>query len=150
MDSSVLTRDRPAHVHTVDSADEASGNDSLVLVIARVLYGGILALMALDNLGSLDQRIDYARSKGAPVPRISVPFISGALFSGSLGVVFWRRPTIAAGAVATFFVAVTPQMHDFWALDDEDQRQQQRRHFLKNTALLGGALAFMRLGAATE
>jgi hypothetical protein len=34
-------------------------------------------------------------------------------------------------------------MHDFWTIDDEEQQEQEMFHFLKNLALLGGALAFL-------
>jgi hypothetical protein len=45
---------------------------------------------------------------------------------------------------------VTPILHDFWNHDDPEQRQQELQQFLKNTALLGAALAFLRLGRWTE
>ncbi len=148
MASSVLTREPDEQATTVQVEDRAeTEGHSTAFRLARVLYGGVLAVMALDNVRNLHQRIGYAQSKDAPAPTLTVPFINGALLSGSLGLVFWRLPTFAAGAVATFFVAVTPQMHDFWAIDDHEERQQQRVHFLKNTALLGGALAFMKRGA---
>lgn len=37
-------------------------------------------------------------------------------------------------------------MHDFWNEDDPQQQQQELTHFLKNTALLGAALAFLEVG----
>lgn len=133
----------------MDSATptDDSGGHSVGMRLARVLYGGVLATMALDNFCHLHQRIGYAQSKGAPSPDRSVPFISGSLLFGSLGILVWRLPRLASGAVATFLIAVTPVMHDFWTIDDPDQRRQQRTQFLKNTALLGGALAFLTLGS---
>mgnify|MGYP006299925753 CR=1 FL=1 len=46
--------------------------------------------------------------------------------------------------VATFFVLVTPKMHDFWAVPED--RQEELTNFLKNTELLGTALVFLALG----
>ncbi|MFB6178951.1 MAG: DoxX family protein [Halorientalis sp.] len=148
MDTSALIRD-PREQSTTDDVtiEVETPSHSLAFLLARFLYGGVLTLLALGNFRHLHQRIGYAQSKDAPKPELTVPFISGALLSGSLGIVFWRVPTFAAGAVASFLVAVTPQMHDFWAVDDPDERSQERIQFLKNTALLGGALAFMLRGS---
>ena len=126
--------------------NEGSVVDTLLFRLGRGLFGGILAFMALDNLRQLNERIAYAKSKGAPYPDVSVPAVSGGLLLGSLGVALWRLPSVAAALVAWFFVSVTPVMHDFWALDDPEQKQQQIFHFLKNTALFGAALAFLKLG----
>ncbi|WP_137283481.1 DoxX family protein [Halorussus salinisoli] len=114
--------------------------------LARVLFGGVLAFMAVDNFRNLEETIEYAESQGAPIAETSVPFISGSLLFGGLGIAAWKLPRLAAGAVATFFVGTTPIMHDFWTIDDEQEKQQQMIHFLKNVALLGGALAFLRIG----
>ncbi|WP_440007514.1 DoxX family protein [Halomicrococcus sp. SG-WS-1] len=113
--------------------------------LARVLFGGVLAFTALDNFRDLDEMIAYAKGKDAPMPERTVPAISGTLLFGGGGIALWKLPTLAAGAVATFLVSTTPFMHDFWNVEDDQQREQQMTHFLKNAALLGGALAFMRV-----
>lgn len=120
--------------------------ESPLFRIGRALYGGVLAFNALDNLRNLQERIAYAEAKDAPQPSISVPTISGGLLLGGLGVVLWRAPAAAAGAVAAFLAATTPVMHDFWNQDDPEQKQQELIHFLKNVALLGAALAFLKVG----
>ena len=56
---------------------------------------------------------------------------------------------LAAVAIAAFFVGVTPTMHDFWNME-EDQREQQLIHFLKNIVMLAGALVFLALGTEDE
>ena len=118
--------------------------------VGRALFGGLLAFMAVDNLRNLDERIGYAESKGVPFPNVSVPVGSANLFLGGVGIALWRRPASAAAAVASFFITTTPIMHDFWAVDDPEQKQQEVFQFLKNTALLGAALAFLRIGRRTE
>jgi uncharacterized membrane protein YphA (DoxX/SURF4 family) len=128
------------------TGESAPKTHSTSFKLARALFGGVLAFTALDNLRNLDEMVGYAESKGAPDPETTVPFISGSLLFGGLGIAAWKLPRLAAGAVATFLVAVTPAMHDFWAIDDDQQKEQELIHFLKNTALLGGALAFLRIG----
>lgn len=90
----------------------------------------------------MEGTIGYAEAMGVPNADKLVPFSVGMLSFGSIGIALWRLPTLAAGAVATFLVGVTPQMHRFWEAD-EDQKQSERTHFVKNAAMLGGALAFL-------
>lgn len=132
-----------------DPDESRPKTDSATFRLARALFGGVLAFLALDNFRNLDGRVQYAESKGAPSPDLTVPFASGALFFGGLGIAFWKLPTLAAGAVLTFFAGVTPEMHDFWKVEGEEQ-QQQLIHFLKNTALFGAGLAFLRIAARSR
>lgn len=124
--------------------------ESSLFRLGRGLFGGVLALNAIDNLRNLDQRIAYAEAKDVPYPDLTVPGASGGLLLGGVGVVLWRIPSAAAAAVAWFLAAVTPVMHDFWNHDDPDRKQDELVHFLKNTALLGAALAFLRVGRRDE
>jgi uncharacterized membrane protein YphA (DoxX/SURF4 family) len=74
-----------------------------------------------------------------------MPGISGLLLAGGVGIAAWKYPRVAGGAIASFFIGITPVMHDFWNREGQE-RQQEVSHFLKNLALLGAALAFSRLG----
>lgn len=122
------------------TTDERSCGKGFLL--ARLLFGGVLAFSAIDNLRDLDNMIEYAESKNAPQPERTVPFISGTLLFGSVGIALWRLPRLAAVSVLAFLVSITPVMHDFWSVD-EDQKETQMIHFLKNVGLIGGALAFL-------
>jgi putative oxidoreductase len=110
--------------------------------LGRALFGGVLAFMALDNFRDLDSMVGYADSKGVPEAEKLVPFSSGMLLFGGIGITLGRFGRLAPGAVVTWFVGVTPQMHDFWNMED-DQREQQMIHFLKNLVMLGGAIFFL-------
>lgn len=121
-----------------------SRSQSPLFRIGRLLFGGVLALNAVDNLRNLDERVAYAKAKNAPAPEQSVPLISSGLLFGGLGVALWQRPATAAAAIAGFLASVTPVMHDFWNHEDEEQKRQELVHFLKNTALLGAAIAFVK------
>ncbi|QCS42547.1 DoxX family membrane protein [Natrinema versiforme] len=131
-------------------ADENSVAESGPSRLGRVLFGAVLAFMAMDNLRNLEARIQYAESKNAPIPSLSVPATSGGLLFGGLGVALWRVPAASAAAVAGFFAGATPVMHDFWTVDDPELRQQEFFHFAKNAALLGAALVFVKLGLSED
>jgi putative oxidoreductase len=49
-------------------------------------------------------------------------------------------PRLAALTLAGSLVPTTFGGHRFWEIEDPMQRAQQRTHFLKNTAILGGLL----------
>ncbi|WP_309062363.1 DoxX family protein [Streptomyces sp.] len=51
-----------------------------------------------------------------------------------------RMPRPAALALAATLVPTTLAAHRFWEEEDQDRRVQQRVHFLKNLAMLGGLL----------
>lgn len=120
---------------------ETSSSPSTTFCLGRLLYGGILAMMAVDGLRNAEGRAQYAESKGVPMPERSNKIAHYLLLSGGVGVALWRLPRLASAAVATFFLGVTPMMHDFWAHDDPETAQQEQINFLKNTALFGTALA---------
>lgn len=110
--------------------------------LGRSLYAGILAYMALDGFRNNDKRVEIAREKGVPVPDLSVPFVTGMLFVANLGVLFWRYPRASAGALVVFFLGTTPVIHDFWTMEGEERREN-KVNFLKNVALLGGAIVLL-------
>ncbi|WP_277542797.1 DoxX family protein [Haloarcula laminariae] len=128
--------------------DGPSDQSSRSFRLGRLLYGGVLAVMAVDGLRNAESRAQYAEAKGVPMPEVSNKAAHGLLLFGGVGVSLWRLPRLAALAVATFFLGVTPMMHDFWAADEPEEAQQQQIQFLKNTALFGTALAL--LGVASR
>lgn len=113
--------------------------------LGRALFGGVLAYTAIDNLRDIEGMSAYADSKGVPAADRLVPLSSVMLLFGGIATVLGRAPRLAGGAIAAFLVGVTPTMHDFWNMDEEE-RDGQLIHFLKNTAMLGGALFFLGSG----
>lgn len=112
-------------------------------MLGRLLFGGILAVAAINSFRDLEGQIAYAESKNVKYAHYLVTFSSGMLAFGSIEVALWRLPKLATGAVVTFFAAVTPTMHDFWIVSGQE-RQNEPNHFIKNGATLGAALAFLR------
>lgn len=110
--------------------------------LGRALYSGILAYMALDGFKNNDKRVQIARSKGVPFPDIAVPFVTGMLLVANLGILFWKFPRASAGALVVFFLGTTPKIHDFWTMEGKE-RQNNKINFLKNLALLGGAVVLL-------
>ena len=125
-----------------ESTDSAGSDDGVLFLLARLLFAVPLGFTALNHWKDMEGTIGYAEAMGVPNAEKLVPFSVGMLSFGSVGIALWRLPTLAAGAVATFLVGVTPQMHKFWEAD-EDQKQAEQTQFVKNVSLLGGAIAFL-------
>lgn len=114
----------------------------VALLLARVLFGAVFAFTGLNHFLDAEGMIGYAEAKGIPAASIGVPASGGLLIAGGLGIALGVYPAVAAGAIAVFLLVATPTMHDFWNAP-EDQKQGELNNFLKNTALLGGALTFL-------
>lgn len=117
-----------------------TGIESVLLVVARLLFGGVIAFMGLNHFLQLDQMTGYAQFKGLPAPKLSVAASGAVLVLGGLGIIVGVFPLVSALAVAGFLVISALMMHDFWAVDEEDQ-QDEMTAFLKNIVMAGGALA---------
>ena len=130
---------------TESGADDGGSDRRPPGLLGRLLFGGILAFNGLNHFRNAEGMAGYAESKGVPRADLAVPFTGGMLVFGGLGIAAWRLPRLAAGAAASFLAATTPVMHDFWAADEE-QKQSEMNSFLKNVAMLGGALAFLDRG----
>ena len=117
--------------------------------LGRLLYGGVLAFMGVNHFQNAEEMSGYAESKGIPAADLAVPFTGGMLLFGGLGITLWRLPRLAAGAIVTFFLGVTPTIHDFWNAGEEEQ-QDEMTQFLKNTAMLGAALSLFSVAGDAE
>lgn len=80
----------------------------------------------VDGVTLPDDTRDAVRINGA------VQLVAGGLLAIN------RVPRLAATALAASLVPTTLAGHRFWEIEDEDARAQQRIHFFKNLAMLGG------------
>lgn len=119
----------------------ATGAEAVVLLVARVLFGGVLAFMGLNHFMQTEQMTGYAQHKGLPAPKAGVLASGAALVLAGLAIVAGVFPLLAAAVLAGFLLVSAVVFHNFWAVP-EDQQQDEMTHFLKNVAMAGGALAF--------
>jgi len=124
-----------------------TGTEALLLVAARVLLGGVIAVMGVNHFLDRDQMTDYAAFKGLPAPTVSVLASGAVLVLGGVGIVVGVFPLVSALAVAGFLLVAAVTMHDFWAVEAAD-RQDELTQFFKNVVMAGGALGVAAL--ATE
>ena len=81
-----------------------AGLSGEAFLLARLLFGGVLAFMGVNHFMNTEAMAGYAEMKGIPAPTLSVVFTGGMLVFGGLGIAAGVLPTLAAGAV---FLAVS-------------------------------------------
>ena len=113
----------------------------------RLLFGGVLAFMGLNHFLNAEEMAAYAESKGIPAANFGVVASGALLVLGGLSLVLGAYPLLGAAALAAFLVVTTLAMHDFWNVSDPEARQSEVTDFLKNVALVGGALVLFSVGA---
>jgi uncharacterized membrane protein YphA (DoxX/SURF4 family) len=117
-----------------------------LFLLGRLLFGVTLAFMGLNHFMDVDTMAGYAEFKGLPAPRFSVIASGLVLVPGGLGVAAGAFPVLAAGALAAFLLASAVTMHDFWSIDDPEEKQSEMTSFLKNVYGAGAALALLAVG----
>ncbi|WP_128905141.1 DoxX family membrane protein [Halorubrum amylolyticum] len=117
-----------------------------LFLLGRLLFGVTLAFMGLNHFMDVDTMAGYAEFKGLPAPRFSVIASGLVLVLGGLGVAAGAFPVLAAGGLAAFLLASAVTMHDFWSIDDPEEKQNEMTSFLKNLYGVGAALALLAVG----
>jgi uncharacterized membrane protein YphA (DoxX/SURF4 family) len=84
----------------------------------------------------LAERIPAVPGKTEEAVRLNgaVQFAAGSMLAMGL------LPRLSSLAIAATLVPTTLAGHRFWEAEDEQERAQQRIHFLKNLAIFGGLL----------
>jgi len=127
------------------SAFSTSSLAAPVVALGRLLFVLIFLLAGPNHFSS--QTIAYAASQGVPLASIAVPFSGVLALAGGLSILLGYRAKIGAWLLALFLVAVTPMLHNFWAVSDPMMHQMHMVMFMKNLAMLGGALLITQVGS---
>ena len=130
----------PAQLQRTSVSVDAAGP---IVFLGRLLFALIFLMSGPMHFSS--QTIAYAASQGVPLASIAVPFSGLLALVGGLSIVFGYHARIGAWLIAVFLVGVTP-LHNFWAVTDPMMHQMQIVMFMKNVAMLGGALLISQLG----
>lgn len=123
-------------------------------LIARPMLASIFvvgAATALKNTSGSAAKADpvtsrlvpLAKKAGIPLPEnpeTLVKLNAGVQVAAGLALATGRAPRLSAAVLAASLVPTTAAGHRFWEQDDAAQRTQQRLHFFKNVALVGGLI----------
>jgi putative oxidoreductase len=109
-----------------------------LLLIARVLFASIFLLAAPRHFTA--EAAKHAADLGVPLARFAVPLSGVLALLGGIGVALGYQTRWSATLLIAFLVPVTLGMHAFWRIDDPAAFAVQRGMFMKNIAMIGGAI----------
>lgn len=130
------------------SADPYADGAVIVKVLAplgRALFASLFIFASLGHFSS--ESIAYAAAQGVPFANILVPLSGVMALVGGLSVLVGFKTRLGALLLLLFLVPVTLTMHNFWAVTEPAAAQIQQVMFMKNVALMGGALLLLCFGA---
>jgi putative oxidoreductase len=113
-------------------------------LLGRAIFGGFFVYNGINHLQNAKGIAPYAASKGVPSPVQAVQGTGVIMLAGGLSIMAGLRPKEGLAAIVAFLVPVSLQMHRFWE-EGGEKRQAEMIHFMKNMALVGAALAMMKI-----
>ena len=129
-------------------ASGAGGDDTCYLALAgRQLFAVIFIIASAGHFTA--DTVASAAQQGVPMAGLLVPVSGLIALAGGLSLLFGYRARLGAGLLVLFLVPVTLTMHNFWAMSDPMIFRIQLALFMRNVALLGGALLIARVGSGS-
>jgi putative oxidoreductase len=111
---------------------------NLASLFGRQLFSIIFILSSASHFKP--PTVEYAVQHGVPLASLLVPLSGIVALVGGLSVLLGYQTRLGAWLLTLFLIPVTLVMHNFWAAPDATAFQAERALFLRNVALLGGAL----------
>ena len=127
------------------ATESTSATKAAVVLLGRLLFAGIFLMFGPAHFSK--QLIGYAASQGVPLASVAVPLSGLFAVAGGLSILVGYRAKIGAWLIVIFLIPVTLMMHKFWGVSDPMMAQVQMMMFMKNIAILGGALLIAQFGA---
>jgi len=112
-------------------------------LLGRIVFGGFFLYNGIHHFLERKSMAQYAKAKNVPAADVAVPATGAALVIGGASILLGIKPKLGALAIIGFLAGVSPSIHNFWAIEDPNQRINEMINFSKNLALLGAALALM-------
>jgi putative oxidoreductase len=117
----------------------------LTAVFGRLFLSAIFLLSAIGKLANWEGTTQFMAQKGMVATSF---FLAGAIaleIFGGLSVLLGFFTRWGAAGLVLFLVVASPIFHDFW-VEEGMARMNQMQHFMKNVAIMGGALTIAALG----
>ncbi|MBI3510026.1 MAG: DoxX family protein [Bacteroidetes bacterium] len=117
----------------------------VIPLIGRIFFSLLFLVAGLGHFSS--QSVSYAASMGVPMASVLVPISGVMAVVGALSLITGYRAKWGAWIIIAFLVPVTFWMHAFWKVTDPMMMQMQMANFMKNMAMIGGALFIAYFGS---
>jgi uncharacterized membrane protein YphA (DoxX/SURF4 family) len=110
-------------------------------LMGRAILGGFFLYNGINHFRQTDYLAQYASSKGVPAAKPGVMATGAAMLVGGASLITGIKPKWGGAAIIGFLAAASPTIHDFWNVEDPQQKQNEMINFLKNLAIAGATLA---------
>lgn len=115
--------------------------DKFLIIVARLLMAQLFIVAGFGKLMNFAGTQGYFASVGLPMPALLVPLVILLELGGGLALLFGFKTRWIAALLAVFSVASALVAHSNFG------DQAQMVNFMKNLAIAGGLLLFVRYGA---
>lgn len=115
------------------------------MLTGRLLFAAMFLMAGPNHFRA--SSIEYAAGAGVPYAGLLVPASGILAFLGALSIMLGFKARAGGWLIVAFLVPVTLLMHPFWNVSDPAMQQMQWANFMKNTAMIGGALLITQFGA---
>ena len=124
----------------LDRERHESPAETVPLMLGRAIFGGYFLYSGINHFLQKQNLSGYAEAKGIPAADLAVQASGAMMILGGLSLLTGYKPKVGSALITAFLAGVTPSMHRFWSEDNPQQRQNEMINFMKNVALIGGAM----------
>jgi uncharacterized membrane protein YphA (DoxX/SURF4 family) len=116
-------------------------------LVGRILFGLLFIAAGARHLADFDGSVKYAESKNVPAPPAGVVASGLAFLVGGFSVILGVWGDLGALILIVTLIPLTFLVHQFWRETDAQARENEMLHFMKDIAILGGAVLLFSLFA---
>ena len=115
----------------------------IVLIVGRILFALIFINSGFAHFAQREAMTGYAQFKKVPAAKLAVPLTGLMILLGGLSIVLGIWMDLGALLLAIFLVFSAFMMHNFWTMDDANQKMNETVAFFKNLSMAGAALIIL-------
>jgi uncharacterized membrane protein YphA (DoxX/SURF4 family) len=119
----------------------------VIVLVGRALFVAVFLSSGIAHLRHTRDMAGYVESKGLSNGAVLVRLSGVQMLVGGLMVLLGVWMDLGFLILAAFLVPASIAIHTFWKVDDPQQANVERSHFMKNVALTGACLALFALVA---
>jgi putative oxidoreductase len=119
----------------------------IIFIVGRILFALIFINSGFAHFAQREAMTGYAQFKKVPAAKLAVPLTGLMILVGGLSVVLGFWADFGALLLAAFLVVSAFMMHNFWTIDDANQKMNETVAFFKNLSMAGAALIIFAIVA---
>ncbi|HSU83915.1 MAG TPA: DoxX family membrane protein [Thermoanaerobaculia bacterium] len=115
----------------------------IIYGLGRAVFGGFFLYNGINHLKNMKALEGYAAAKQLADPHLAVEGSGLLLLASGASLALGLKPRLGALGAIGFLTGACLLFHDFWNIEDPQQKQAETIQFSKNIGLLAAAVAFL-------